>query len=1054
MQLYQKISNDNKKDYGRKVNNYIPLIISQYSNRTHFIFELLQNAEDAGASSISFTLYRDRLEMIHNGRLFNEADVVGVCGIADGTKNSTDGVQIGHFGIGFKSVYGYTTSPEIYSGKYHFRIENYLHPKEVVARNDFKETETLMIIPFNKESVSEKTAFKEIKEALTVKINSESLIMMNNIQDVYIDIDGYPEKIHINQSKNRYNSDNVYFMTLFTNRINKRTGKNISFDNSYLLFTDAEKEATAVIFKVDDRELIPIKNSMIYAFFPTAKESHQSFYIHAPFDTTPARDNFKEGDDFGRHNIYLINKVCELLRFAFVWLRDNDYLTFKGFSKVYPIYEYEKDDILYPIYKNSVDFISEGEPLLPTNQDGVYKSINNICVPANMSIVNVFNDIDLQRLTHKRDLYWLAKEISTNAYSDLKAFFDKNFQFKTYDWRDLVKNLYALFLKEKSISWMERLFINIESFCVRCIDSTSHTIDASEIPFVRLSDGDQICARQNGEVQVYINNPDVCKNKIDKDFLKNDIIRGFYERALRIPRYDIVEEVKRLLLKYKTRDVVFNTSDAIRENIEDLKKIKEALYANPSLIESVKDKYIVTDGAKWYLAKELYIRTDDIRSGYSLVKGIVDIRFLSEKYFEDLYISIDEDFLKKLGCSSGLREEPANKQVYLEDVKRFCGRDASETLRGNIFSKQYISTKTNWAFNYVGFPQVFKNMSVSRSLEIAKFLNRKTQEFDIQGEIVGANDKNFSGKSVDSAIAYTMLGLHLCYEKWIYTQGELDPHSPLEVERADILPEYESAKRLMDMLPFKKIKNAVTAWVESIYKNKAEQDLILDLLSDHSDLIDLAKAKAKSDAQKAAKAAKKEGIKDLINKADKKQKGDAHNTQQLTVSAISEKGLIKREENLERLFRESLDERIFAGPRLSFSVQRSNEAERVFLENEYDGICQICLSSITKYDNTKYFEAINMFKPSEMLDRYIGSIELGWNSLCLCPNCAAKYNYCSKKISNIYDQVMNTEIAVDSEEAIRIEIELPEGNQRSIHYSPRHFIALKKAFKFFAKDEG
>ena len=95
-----------------------------------------------------------------------------------------------------------------------------------------------------------------------------------------------------------------------------------------------------------------------------------------------------------------------------------------------------------------------------------------------------------------------------------------------------------------------------------------------------------------------------------------------------------------------------------------------------------------------------------------------------------------------------------------------------------------------------------------------------------------------------------------------------------------------------------------------------------------------------------------------------------------------------------------------------------------------------------------------MFKPSEMLDRYIGSIELGWNSLCLCPNCAAKYNYCSKKISNIYDQVMNTEIEVDSEEAIRIEIELPEGNQRSIHYSPRHFIALKKAFKFFAKDEG
>ena len=34
-----------------------------YSDRTHFIFELIQNAEDAGASELTFTLFADRLEV-------------------------------------------------------------------------------------------------------------------------------------------------------------------------------------------------------------------------------------------------------------------------------------------------------------------------------------------------------------------------------------------------------------------------------------------------------------------------------------------------------------------------------------------------------------------------------------------------------------------------------------------------------------------------------------------------------------------------------------------------------------------------------------------------------------------------------------------------------------------------------------------------------------------------------------------------------------------------------------------------------------------------------
>ena len=87
-----------------------------YSDRTHFIFELIQNAEDAGASELTFTLFADRLEVRHDGRPFTEADVRGVSGVAQSTK-SGDLTSIGRFGIGFKSVYAYTKNPRIYSGE-------------------------------------------------------------------------------------------------------------------------------------------------------------------------------------------------------------------------------------------------------------------------------------------------------------------------------------------------------------------------------------------------------------------------------------------------------------------------------------------------------------------------------------------------------------------------------------------------------------------------------------------------------------------------------------------------------------------------------------------------------------------------------------------------------------------------------------------------------------------------------------------------------------------------------------------------------------------------
>src|SRR5215467_10908425 len=48
----------------------LALLGQLYSDRAQFLYELIQNAEDAGATWLDFALSADRLEVRHNGRPF------------------------------------------------------------------------------------------------------------------------------------------------------------------------------------------------------------------------------------------------------------------------------------------------------------------------------------------------------------------------------------------------------------------------------------------------------------------------------------------------------------------------------------------------------------------------------------------------------------------------------------------------------------------------------------------------------------------------------------------------------------------------------------------------------------------------------------------------------------------------------------------------------------------------------------------------------------------------------------------------------------------------
>ena len=79
---YRAIRAENERKYGTDIGRIGPLLLAhRYADRTHFIFELLQNSEDAlgrrgrrwrGSRAVDFTLEKNLLRVSHSGEPFNE----------------------------------------------------------------------------------------------------------------------------------------------------------------------------------------------------------------------------------------------------------------------------------------------------------------------------------------------------------------------------------------------------------------------------------------------------------------------------------------------------------------------------------------------------------------------------------------------------------------------------------------------------------------------------------------------------------------------------------------------------------------------------------------------------------------------------------------------------------------------------------------------------------------------------------------------------------------------------------------------------------------------
>lgn len=127
----QKIYNE-KTDYNypsqvMDQSNLLETVSSDiYTDPKRFIYELLQNADDSSINNsknqVSIKIINDYLVFAHNGKIFSNRDIEGLCSVSNGTKKD-DKTKTGYKGIGFKSVFGQSEEVTIYTNNEYFRFD-------------------------------------------------------------------------------------------------------------------------------------------------------------------------------------------------------------------------------------------------------------------------------------------------------------------------------------------------------------------------------------------------------------------------------------------------------------------------------------------------------------------------------------------------------------------------------------------------------------------------------------------------------------------------------------------------------------------------------------------------------------------------------------------------------------------------------------------------------------------------------------------------------------------------------------------------------------------
>lgn len=287
------------------------LSVDLYNKDTHFIFELIQNAEDniytTLEPSLSFNLVKsdptrtpgsDGALIVHNNEDgFSHDNVDAICKVGQSTKTKIQG-YIGEKGIGFKSVFRVTSKPHIFSKGYRFCLPEYdemtglgyIVPQWIDdILKDLDSSGTTIILPLDKPEFP-----YESIEKMLVGIDPVTILFLSKLKEIVVEIEsGHRQLVKKDDTQT----------PLVQVRIEKRDRDSQSTEvQEFIVHTrsfdkplDVNPEKRKGIDKRDVSIAFPLNNETgsvgkVFAYLPVHEDTGLPFLLNADYLLTSSRE--------------------------------------------------------------------------------------------------------------------------------------------------------------------------------------------------------------------------------------------------------------------------------------------------------------------------------------------------------------------------------------------------------------------------------------------------------------------------------------------------------------------------------------------------------------------------------------------------------------------------------------------------------------------------------------------------------------------------------------------------------------------------------------------
>ncbi|HEY9800029.1 MAG TPA: DUF3883 domain-containing protein [Leptolyngbyaceae cyanobacterium] len=714
------------------------LSVDLYSKETHFVLELIQNADDNQYQSgviptLNLTIEPQKIIVQNNELGFSEDNVRAICNVGRSTKTKVEG-YIGEKGIGFKSVFRISDEPQIFSNgfQFHFKRQDdenqlgFVTPYwiEAIPKN-IDSNLTNIILPLRESAKDELGKLGEIEHTLILFLRQLKTVTIDNKvtneshQITRFDKNGNIEieetqklirKKYLNRNGNieiEKTSEvikNKHCYTLLKNKLivpeHIQESKRENVKSIELIVAFSLQEDGSADTRLEQK---------VFAFLPTRSYGFK-FLIQADFLVPANREDIHKDTQWNK------------------WIRDNIATTFllavekfkqdsnlqKTYYNYIPLNSEIKDEFFIPVVSEIHNKLKTSECIL--TESGKWQIPSNV-VQVDEQIRKLISNADLQQLLKKEYIHneVKAKTLILESLGVKKFSFDDLLQcLQNHEW-----------LQKQSDNW----FVQLYSYLRSC--NLNDNFDLPRIKKLKIIRLENNKLASTAETSIFFPFNHVGEDSFELHFIKRTLLESTSELAVteflkklgvqNASCYEIIENhilplYKKGTWKSKINQLlkyIFYIKDNLSEYEKEFNRRNNPYsysYFKEDALKSLKEFILIkTDKNDYSSPRNVYFPASygNQNELETLLSGIQDVRFVSPEYIQDLMqiknpsekaekIREWRDFFVKLGVHnvpkidvevSTIHHKSNKKNVYEHKYPIYTSSNILKIIESNDIEK-------------------------------------------------------------------------------------------------------------------------------------------------------------------------------------------------------------------------------------------------------------------------------------------------------------------------------------------------------------------------------